>query len=62
MPDACNELKVEVDGEILGWGNGDPAFQHIERPAGNDKSSMTIYAFNGHAQVIIKGRTATIKL
>ena len=34
VPTACQELVFEVpEGyRILGWGNGDPAFQHIERP------------------------------
>ena len=34
VPTACNDLSVTV-GEgwsILGWGNGDPAFQYVERP------------------------------
>ena len=54
---------------ILGWGNGDPAFQHIERPvtygpaasgpSGTpipDKSAKTvdIVTFNGLAQVILQ--------
>lgn len=61
VPDACNELTVSVDGEILGWGNGDPAFQHIERPANGEKT-MTIRAFNGHAQAIVKGNSARIAI
>jgi len=60
VPDACNELTVTVDGDILGWGNGDPTFQHVERPTNGEKA-MTIRAFNGHAQVIVKG-TAEIRL
>ena len=34
VPTACNDLSLTV-GEgwsILGWGNGDPAFQYVERP------------------------------
>ncbi len=56
VPTACNPLTVKV-GEncrILGWGNGDPAFRHIERPSDSDARAMDIQAFNGHAQVILK--------
>ncbi len=56
VPDACNPLTVKVgEGvQILGWGNGDPAFRHVERPADAEARSMDIGAFNGHAQVILK--------
>ena len=37
---------------ILGWGNGDPAFQHVERPENGD-STISIQTFNGLAQVIL---------
>lgn len=37
---------------ILGWGNGDPAFQHDERPENGD-STISIQTFNGLAQVIL---------
>ena len=61
----------EAGWKILGWGNGDPAFQHIERPfktgaaasypAGTpvpDPSAETadIRTFNGRAQVILQKR------
>lgn len=34
VPTACQDLTFEVpEGyRVLGWGNGDPAFQHLERP------------------------------
>ncbi len=56
VPTACNSLTFKT-GEgcrILGWGNGDPAFQHVERPADSAARTMDIQAFNGHAQVILK--------
>jgi beta-galactosidase len=54
---------------ILGWGNGDPAFQHVERPvvhgrsAGSDTGTtapdmtartIKVITFNGLAQVILQ--------
>ena len=54
---------------ILGWGNGDPAFQHVERPvvhgrsAGSDTGTIApdmtartikVTTFNGLAQVILQ--------
>lgn len=74
VPDSCDEIAISIgDGwNILGWGNGDPAFQAIERPvtyhAGAasptctpipDRSArtMTVKAFNGHAQVILQRST-----
>ena len=38
---------------ILGWGNGDPAFQHDERPENGD-STINVQTFNGLAQVILQ--------
>ena len=38
---------------ILGWGNGDPTFQYDERPE-NGENTITIYTFNGLAQVILQ--------
>lgn len=71
VPTACQELEyiVPEGWKILGWGNGDPAFQHIERPvvygaaasAENgtpvpDKTAKTVkvVTFNGLAQVILQ--------
>lgn len=46
------ELEVKVGNAVfLGWGNGDPGFKYVERPAGN---TMTIRTFNGCAQVIVR--------
>ena len=38
---------------ILGWGNGDPAFQYDERPEGG-ADTISITTFNGLAQVILQ--------
>jgi hypothetical protein len=61
----------EGDWEILGWGNGDPTFQYVERPFKTgaaascptgtpvpDPSAETvsIRTFNGCAQVILQKR------
>ena len=71
VPTACKELEYTVpDGwRILGWGNGDPAFQHVERPVvygaaaslenGTpvpDKTAKTVkvVTFNGLAQIILQ--------
>ena len=71
VPTACLELEYTVpEGwRVLGWGNGDPAFQHIERPvryytSANstegtpipDKTAKTVkvVTFNGLAQVILQ--------
>ena len=41
VPTACQDMVFDVpEGyRILGWGNGDPAFQHIERPVVNGVSA-----------------------
>ena len=71
VPTACEEVTFEApEGyRILGWGNGDPAFQHVERPvtyggaasapSGTpvpDRSAKTvdIVTFNGLAQVVLQ--------
>ena len=71
VPTACKELTFTApEGcRILGWGNGDPAFQHVERPvtyggaasapSGTpvpDRSAKTvdIVTFNGLAQVVLQ--------
>ena len=55
VPTACEKINFNTDGnwKILGWGNGDPAFQHIERPA-EEADSIEIHTFNGLAQVILQ--------
>ena len=63
VPTACQDLVFEVpEGyRILGWGNGDPAFQHIERPVvtgtfvpDSAARTVSIRTFNGLAQVILQ--------
>ena len=71
VPTACKELTFTApEGcRILGWGNGDPAFQHIERPVtygpgasgpsctpvpDRDARTVDIVTFNGLAQVILQ--------
>ena len=55
VPTACEEMVFTApEGmSILGWGNGDPAFQHVERPV-EGEDSMKIITFNGLAQVILR--------
>ncbi|MBR2162731.1 MAG: DUF4982 domain-containing protein [Bacteroidales bacterium] len=55
VPTACVEMEFTAPQEctILGWGNGDPAFQYIERPV-NGGNSINITTFNGLAQVILQ--------
>ena len=55
VPTACKQMEFTApEGlRILGWGNGDPAFQHVERPL-DDSGSMKIVTFNGLAQVILQ--------
>ena len=71
VPTACKEITFTApEGcRILGWGNGDPAFQHVERPVtyGGAASApsgtpvpdrfaktVDIVTFNGLAQVILQ--------
>ena len=53
VPTACVdwEFTAPEGVEILGWGNGDPAFQLTERTESN---SLKITTFNGLAQVILQ--------
>ncbi len=57
VPDACDNIMISLDGsaELLGWGNGDPAYKQAERPQGSDRRHAEIAAFMGQAQVIIRG-------
>lgn len=57
VPDACNNIEIQIDGpaEILGWGNGDPGFKTVERPKEGNSKRAVLPAFMGHAQVIIRG-------
>lgn len=57
VPDACEEIEIEVVGpaEILGWGNGDPAYKTSERPAkGESHQKAIVHSFMGNAQVILR--------
>ena len=55
---ADNENQVSVaDGvEIVGWGNGDSAFRCEEQPADRAAKEYNIEAFNGCAQLIVRGQ------
>ena len=71
VPTANEKIEFNTDGtwRILGWGNGDPAFQYIERPViyGSSASGpestpvpdtkaqkIEVTTFNGLAQVILQ--------
>ena len=71
VPTACKEMTFTApEGcRILGWGNGDPAFQHVERPVtygaaasapsgtpvpDRDAQTVDIVTFNGLAQVVLQ--------
>ena len=50
------EVRVE-NGELLGWGNGDPGFKAVERPAGKihaERNTLTVTPFNGYAQILVR--------
>ena len=57
VPDACEWITLEVDGpvNILGAGNGDPAWQEKERPEQPDSRTFRVKTFNGLAQVLLQG-------
>lgn len=47
-------LMVSGDGlRIIGWGNGDPGFKYVERPAEGD-NSIFVYPFSNKAQIIVR--------
>ena len=71
VPTACVDVEFTTDGtwKILGWGNGDPAFQYIERPfvtgfaascptgtpaPDHSAEAIKVKTFNGLAQVILQ--------
>ena len=61
VPDACNWLKLTVEGDasIIGVGNGDPAWHGAENPGKPDCKEFSVRAFNGLAQVLVRsGETA----
>lgn len=51
--DCTVEFTAPEGTRILGWGNGDPAFRHDERPEGG-ADTISITTFNGLAQVIVQ--------
>ena len=51
--DCTVEFTAPEGTRILGWGNGDPAFRHDERPEGG-ADTISITTFNGLAQVILQ--------
>ncbi|MDE5642863.1 MAG: exo-alpha-sialidase [Muribaculaceae bacterium] len=54
VPDADIRIDVVIEGSgrIIGFGNGDPAWQAAERPATADAASL--YTFNGLAQILVQ--------
>ena len=60
VPDACNGLKLTVEGEasIIGVGNGDPAWHGAENPGKPDCKEFSVRAFNGLAQVLVRSGKA----
>lgn len=56
VPTACDELAITVSGpvRILGVGNGDPAYQAVERPTDADARTFRVKAFNGLAQILLQ--------
>ena len=66
VPDACQDIYLTVEGpaEVLGFGNGDPAFRGNEQPIDGETKKVKIPAFNGCAQVIISstGKDGVVRL
>ena len=62
VPDACEKIRIKAaqGWELLGAGNGDPAFQGEDHPAqtkGEDGSStFSVRSFNGLCQIILSSR------
>lgn len=56
VPNACQKLKLKVEGpvRILGVGNGDPAYQASERPIEANTRHYEVNSFNGLAQVLLQ--------
>lgn len=56
VPDACTPLTITPSTglQLLGGGNGDPAFQGKERPTPGTPL-LTLPAFNGCLQLLVKG-------
>ena len=62
VPDACETIRIKAaqGWELLGAGNGDPAFRGEDHPAetkGEDGSStFSVRSFNGLCQIILSSR------
>ena len=62
VPDACETIRIKAaqGWELLGAGNGDPAFRGDDHPAetkGEDGSStFSVRSFNGLCQIILSSR------
>ena len=59
VPDACNEITIEVAGDIriLGTGNGDPADHSPERPLEAASRQFRMKVFNGYARLFLQSGT-----
>lgn len=60
VPDACNEISIEVAGDIhiLGTGNGDPADHSPERPLEANSRLFRMKVFNGYARLFLQSGTS----
>lgn len=56
VPDADVDLSIDLIGEgrILGFGNGDPAWQASEKPENADARHANLRTFNGLAQILVQ--------
>lgn len=68
VPNANVEFDINIDGNanILGVGNGDPAYRATERPADPKARNYSMRTFNGYAQILLQNDgnpgTATLTL
>lgn len=59
VPDSNVEIEAVVTGEaeIVGYGNGDPGFKAVERPATDaDKQHFMLSSFAGRAQLLVRAK------
>jgi len=58
VPDACVDVSLSVSGpvNILGVGNGDPAWRDPERPEDPSQRAFSVKTFGGLAQVLLQSR------
>lgn len=47
-------IRVSPNVQILGWGNGDPAFNYKERPLAGETGAFAIQTFSGKVQLILR--------